>query len=56
MNFPDQSRLPEPGFHIYYRRRVADIEDDLPKYSGYWKSEWVAAKRVVSALLHRRHA
>jgi hypothetical protein len=54
MNFPSQSRLPEPGFHIFYHRRVADIDDELPKYSGYWKSAWVTGKHVIAALMHRQ--
>jgi hypothetical protein len=54
MNFPDQSRLPEPGFYIFYHRRIADIDDELPKYSGYWESEWVAGKRVIATLMHRQ--
>ena len=54
MNFPDQSRLPEPGFHIFYHHRVADIDDEFPKYRGHWKSEWVAGKRVIATLIHRQ--
>jgi hypothetical protein len=41
--------LPAPASHIFYHRRIADIDDGLPKYSGYWRSEL-----AVSALLVRR--
>jgi hypothetical protein len=56
MNFADQSSLPVAGFHIFYDRRVADVADELPKYSGYWKSEWAATKPIISTLMHKRSA
>ncbi len=41
--------IPAPSSHIFYHRRITDIDDDLPKYSGYWRSEL-----AVTALLMRR--
>ncbi len=35
----DANVLPAPASHIFYHRRVADIDDALPKYSGYWRSQ-----------------
>jgi hypothetical protein len=48
-NIGKDADLPAPVTHIFYHRRVADIDDGLPKYSGYWRSEL-----AVSALLMRR--
>ena len=51
VNYPDQSLLPPPNAHIFYHSRVADIDDGLPKHSGYWRSELAVAAMVVSATL-----
>ena len=32
-------QLPAASCHIFYHRRVADIDDQLPKHSGYLPSE-----------------
>ena len=45
-NFSDSAALPAPGMHIFYHRRVSDIRDTLPKFSGYWASE-LAVTRMV---------
>ena len=39
-HFQDTSLLPSPQAHIFYHRRSADINDELPKHEGYLKSEW----------------
>ncbi len=51
-NYSDQSVLPAPGAHIFYERRVADISDAVPKYSGYWRSEFAVWALTLSALAH----
>lgn len=33
--YPSDVQLPEPAMHVYYEYRVADVDDDLPKYSGW---------------------
>lgn len=33
--YPDDVRLPEPDMHVFYEARVADSDDELPKY-GKW--------------------
>jgi len=38
-NIHDKSFVPAPSFHIFYNSRVSDIEDGLPKYGGYIKSQ-----------------
>jgi len=52
-NFPDPAVLPGPALHIFYDRRVADAEDSLPRYSGYWSSELALGRRLMGALLKR---
>lgn len=42
----------EPAFHMYYHRRVANIKDALPKYSGWIKNQ-LASLRLVKAVLRK---
>lgn len=51
VNFREAAFLPEPSLHIFYHRRVADIDDGLPKYSGYWRSQSALASRLVMSLI-----
>ena len=30
--YPREVQLPEPEMHVYYESRIADVDDDLPKY------------------------
>ena len=53
MNIADHAFVPEPALHIFYHRRVADIEDKLPKYSGYWRSQLAFSCRLLPALLYK---
>ena len=53
-NIRDASVLPTPSLHVFYHRRVADIDDGLPKFAGYWKSQLAFGHRVLGAL--RRNA
>lgn len=52
-NFPQGSDLPEPALHMFYHRRVADIDDDLPKYNGYWPSHLATVGELIKAGLRR---
>ncbi|HEY4750960.1 MAG TPA: GFA family protein [Steroidobacteraceae bacterium] len=52
-NILDPAFVPRPSLHIFYNRRSADIDDDLPKFSGYWKSQLAFGRRLVAALLRR---
>lgn len=54
MNIADRSLVPEPLLHIFCHRRVVDIEDTLPKYSGYWRSQLAFARHLLPALLRAR--
>jgi hypothetical protein len=31
--YPREVQLPEPEMHIYYESRIADVDDELPKYN-----------------------
>lgn len=49
-NFPSAQQLPEAAMHLFYHRRTADADDALPKFSGYWTSEWAFAKHLIPRL------
>lgn len=46
----DHSLLPAPLGHIFYKSRVQDVDDDLPKYDGFLSSEWQVFKQVFKTL------
>ncbi len=54
-NFAMPSKLPAPQTHIFYHRRVAEVNDGLPKISGYWPSELAVTKMVMGNLLGGGH-
>lgn len=45
--------LPDPSMHIFYHRRVADIDDALPKASGFMKSQLTMVAKLLPKLLGR---
>jgi hypothetical protein len=49
-NFEAGARLPQVRMDIFYDRRVLDIHDDLPKYSGYFPSQLSVGRMIVSGL------
>lgn len=49
-NYPKEVELPAVQAHIFYDSRVEDINDDLPKVSGYLKSEWQVMKAILKTL------
>lgn len=51
--FPAAAALPEPALHMFYNRRVADADDDLPKYNGYWPSQLGSIGALIKARLRR---
>jgi hypothetical protein len=55
-NFPRAAELPAAGAHIFYDRRVADIEDDIPKVSGYWASEGYVTGSLLGGLFGWKRA
>lgn len=38
---PKEAGLPQPLRHLFYETRVADVDDDLPKTSGGFKSKFL---------------
>ncbi|MFT7214838.1 MAG: hypothetical protein ACI9XK_005109 [Granulosicoccus sp.] len=52
-NFFKEYELPKPVLHSFYDRRVDDVDDHLPKFSGYWQSQWGVASQFVSTILRR---
>jgi hypothetical protein len=52
-NIDDKELVPEPSIHIFNDTRVADIQDELPKYNGYLKSQFAIGHRVMASLLRR---
>lgn len=50
-NIRDEAYVPEPSLHLFYNSRVADIQDNLPKYSGYLKSQLAFGHRLMAAML-----
>ena len=49
-NFEIRDRLPPVRVDIFYHRRVQDMHDSLPKYSGYFASEWAVGKLIMAGL------
>ncbi len=43
--------LPKPSAHIFYHRRVADIDDALPKHNGFLKSQLVLSRKLFLVCL-----
>lgn len=37
-----------PSLHTFYHRRIDNVHDDLPKISGYWASQAIMAKKILS--------
>lgn len=51
--FGDSVALPESAGHIFYQSRVTDVDDELPKVSGFWRSELAATSWMLPRLLGR---
>lgn len=52
-NVLEADSLPPASMHLFYHSRVADIDDPLPKHSGYWPSQWAFMKRMLVERLRR---
>jgi len=46
-NYPESYALPAVALHIFYHSRTADINDHLPKYNGYWRSQLAVTKHIL---------
>lgn len=45
-NYSNKDVLPESLMHIFYDRRSADVDDQLPKHSGYIRSQLAAFRAM----------
>lgn len=52
-NLASLDGLPAPGSHIFYHRRVSDAADDVPRFSGYWRSLMAVTTRIVAGMMRR---
>ena len=52
-NYPDIAALPEPTMHLFYNRRVEDIDDNLPKYNGFVQSQAMMVKALAQGIYKR---
>ena len=55
-NFSEAAELPAPDAHIFYDRRIGDIADAVPKFSGYWASEAYVTRSILGGLFGRTRA
>ncbi len=55
-NFPAHAELPTPALHAFYDRRQAALADPLPKYRGYWRSQWALLVHFIARALLPRSA
>ncbi|GAB3672189.1 hypothetical protein GCM10028792_05820 [Salinisphaera aquimarina] len=53
-NFSDGTFLPVPALPMFYDRRVGDVDDKLPRYSGYWPSQMAFSRRLLASLFRTR--
>jgi hypothetical protein len=51
--YPDIAALPEPTMHLFYNRRVADMDDDLPKSNGFAQSQAMIVKALAQGMFER---
>ncbi len=49
-NFEPEATLPSVRMDVFYDRRVLDMPDGLPKYSGYFPSELAIGKMIMAGL------
>ena len=48
-NYPESYVLPQVSMHIFYHSRIADVNNYLPKYSGYLRSQLAVTKLIFGA-------
>lgn len=53
MNIKESTSLDLPSMHIFYHRRVQDIEDHIPNYSGFVLSQAMVSRLVMQGLYQR---
>lgn len=46
--FAADAPLPAPALHLFYDMRSAEVDDPLPKYRGYLRSQLAFARRLIA--------
>ena len=46
-----QTPLPQPSAHVFYHRAVNQMNDNLPKYNGYFVSQLMTMKCILYNLV-----
>ena len=49
-NFESQELLPMPQINIFYDQHLKDASDNLPKHSGYLRSQLAIGKMMMSTM------
>lgn len=47
----NKTLIPEPSFHSFYHRRVADAQDNLPKYNSFLSSQAMFMVKLLTKKL-----
>jgi hypothetical protein len=50
----ERVNIPKPSCHLFYNQRHQDHMDDLPKHSGYLKSQLGLTQRIVKNVLFKK--
>lgn len=50
----ERAEIPDPVAHIFYEKRVADVDDTLPKHHGFITSQLSFGKYLLAARLSRK--
>lgn len=50
VNHPERERLPQPQLQMFSHRRIADVSEHIPAYSGYLGSEIPFLWKLIRAL------
>lgn len=53
-NIADSAELPDPALHIFYDMRVRDAVDDVPRHSGYMRSQLAFSAALLRGMLTRQ--
>ncbi len=47
--------IPQPLAHVFYHRRASNINDQITKCRGYWKSQLLIQKALLKGILFRKN-
>lgn len=52
-NLKEQDQIEPASMHIFYHRRVKEVNDNLPKYSGFMQSQLKVVGLIMQGLYRR---